>query len=170
MKKPIKPIIGAVALICAAIGMVVTVSGSELAEANEPTPPIEEKVVSLTVRIRDAVAAQLKDRDAKIESDEFGLSWHPAIPKAGIALAVLGLIGGAKSRQARKESSVCDLGWWHWSRCARMASLDERSWSNPVYCYRFYCSEINWLRSIVLKPTHSKQGGGRHSVACFESS
>ncbi|MDA7888613.1 hypothetical protein N9A86_04470 [Akkermansiaceae bacterium] len=97
MKKTIKPIIGIIALACAAIGLILAVFGADIAESIEPTPPIEEKVADLTVKIKDAVVAKLKDRDALIESEELGFSWHTTIPKAGMALAVLGLIGGAMS-------------------------------------------------------------------------
>jgi hypothetical protein len=97
MKKPIKPIVGVVALLCAAIGLILAVFGADIAESIEPTPPIEEKVADLTVKIKDAVVSKLKDRDATLEREDSGFSWHTTIPKAGMALAVLGLIGGATS-------------------------------------------------------------------------
>jgi hypothetical protein len=97
MKKPVKPILGVLALCCAAIGLILAISGPDLAEAIEPTPPIEEKVADLTVKIKDAVVAKLKDRDAKIEGEEKGFSWHVVIPKIAMALTALGLVGGAAS-------------------------------------------------------------------------
>lgn len=97
MKKPVKPILGVMALVCAAIGLILSISGPDLAEAIEPTPPLEEKVADLTVKIKDAVVAKLKDREAKIEIEEKGFSWHETIPKVAMVLAVLGLVGGAAS-------------------------------------------------------------------------
>ena len=97
MKKHLKPIIGVISLVCASIGLVLAVFGADIAESIQPTPPIEEKVADLTVRIRDAVVAKLKDRDATIESAAPGQTWHTTIPKAGMAFAILGLIGGATS-------------------------------------------------------------------------
>lgn len=92
-----KPIIGIIALTFASIGLILAVFGEDIAESIEPTPPVEEKVADLTVKIKDAVTAKLKDRDAVIEREESGFSWHATIPKTGMALAVLSLIGGAIS-------------------------------------------------------------------------
>lgn len=97
MKNSIKPIVGIIALTCAAIGLVLAVFSSDIAESIEPTPPIEEEVANLSIKIKDAVIAKLKDRDAVIEKEAPGFSWHTTLPKAGMALAVLGLIGGATS-------------------------------------------------------------------------
>lgn len=97
MKHPGKPIIGVVALVCASIGLILAIFGPDIAAAIEPTPPIEEKVADLTVKVRDAVIAKLKDREATVPTEETGFSWHTTIPKVGMALAVLGLIGAATS-------------------------------------------------------------------------
>ncbi len=97
MKKTIKPLIGVTALVCASLGLILAVFGSDIAESIQPTPPIEEKVADLTVRIKDAVVAKLRDREATVSSVDRGFDWHSSVPKAGMALAVLGLIGGASS-------------------------------------------------------------------------
>jgi len=97
MKKPIKPIIGIIALTFAALGLILAIFGSDIAESIEPTPPVEEKVADLTVKIKDAVVAKLKDRNATIENVESKFSWHENILKAGMALAVLSIIGAATS-------------------------------------------------------------------------
>ena len=97
MKKSIKPIIGIIALTCATLGLILSLFGSDIAESIQPTPPIEEKVADLTIKIKNAVLAKLKDPDVTIESEESGFTWHTAIPKIGMALALLSLIGGATS-------------------------------------------------------------------------
>jgi hypothetical protein len=53
MKRPIKPIVGLIALIVAIIGLVGSIFGPDIAEWMQPTPPVEEKIADLTVRIKD---------------------------------------------------------------------------------------------------------------------
>jgi hypothetical protein len=97
MKKPIKPIIGVAALLIAIIGMATSIFGSDISEAIQPSPPIEEKVADLTVRVKDAVIAKLKDRDAVIAAPVRESDWHTRIPKLAMGLGMLGLIGAAAS-------------------------------------------------------------------------
>ena len=103
MKKHVKPILGILALVIASLGLLLAIIGADIAEAIEPTPPIEEKIADVTVRIKDAVLAKLKNREAVIAPQESSFSWHEALPKAGLGLAALGLIGGASS-YARGEN------------------------------------------------------------------
>jgi len=97
MKKPIKPIIGIAASVLAIIGLAVSIFGSDIAETIQPSPPIEEKVADLTVRVKDAVIAKLKDRDAVIATPVLEHDWHTTIPKFALGLGMFGLIGGAAS-------------------------------------------------------------------------
>lgn len=97
MKKPIKPIIGVAALVLAIMGLAASIFGSDIAEAIQPSPPIEEKIADLTVRVKDAVVAKLKDRDAVIASPVREHDWHTTIPKLAMGLGMLGLIGAAVS-------------------------------------------------------------------------
>ena len=97
MKKPIKPIIGVAALVIAIIGLAVSIFGSDVAEAIQPSQPIEEKVADLTVRVKDAVIAKMKDRDAVIAAPEREHDWHTTMPKFAMGLGMLGLIGAAVS-------------------------------------------------------------------------
>jgi len=98
MKRPlIKPVIGVIALIFASIGLILSVFGADIAESVQPSPPIEEKIADLTVKIKDAVVAKLKNQDIIPEREKSGTNWHTTIPKAGMGMAVLSLIGGAIS-------------------------------------------------------------------------
>lgn len=97
MKKPIKPILGIIALTAASLGLVLAIFAVDIAEAIDPTPPVEEKVADLAVKVKDAVIAKLKNRDAVVAPEERSFSWHETLPKTGLALAALGLIGGASS-------------------------------------------------------------------------
>ena len=103
MKRPIKPIIGVFALVLAIVGLAVSIFGSDIAEAIQPSPPIEEKVADLTVRVKDAVIAKLKNRDAVIATPVREHDWHATIPKCAMGLGMLGLIGAAAS-YSRGES------------------------------------------------------------------
>lgn len=105
MKKPIKPIIGVVALLLAIVGLTASIFGSDIAEAIQPSPPFEEKVADLTLRVKDAVIAKLKDRDAVIASPARERDWHTTLPKLAMGLGMLGLIGAAVS-YTRGESRV----------------------------------------------------------------
>ena len=97
MKKPIKPIIGVFAMVLAIIGLAASIFGSDIAETVQPSPPIEDKVADLTVRVKDAVIAKLKDRNAVIVSPVRERDWHTTIPKLAMGLGMLGLIGAAVS-------------------------------------------------------------------------
>ncbi len=97
MKKPVRPILGVIALACAAMGLILALFGSDLAEWIEPSAPVEEKVADIVVKIKDAVVAKLQDQDAVIPKEESGWSWHTAMPKLALAFAALGIIGGASS-------------------------------------------------------------------------
>ena len=97
MKKPIKPIIGVIALVLAIIALSVSIFGPDIAEAIQPSPPIEEKVADLMVRVKDAVIAKLKDRDAVIFAPVREQDWHTTIPKLAMGLGMLGLIGATVS-------------------------------------------------------------------------
>ncbi len=81
----------------AIIGMAASLFGSDIAEAIQPTPPIEERVAELTVRVKDAVVAKLKDRDAVIAAPTRERDLHTTIPKLAMGLGMLGLIGAAVS-------------------------------------------------------------------------
>lgn len=97
MKKSIKPIVGVTALVLAIIGLAASIFGPDIAEAIQPSPPIEEKVADLTVRVKDAVIAKLKDRDAVIAAPVREQDWHTTIPKLAMGLGMLGLIGAGVS-------------------------------------------------------------------------
>ena len=97
MKRLIKPIVGLIALIVAIIGLVGSIFGPDIAEWIQPTPPVEEKIADLTVRIKDAVIAKLKDRNATIIVKSREHDWHQTIPKLAMGLGMLGLIGASAS-------------------------------------------------------------------------
>jgi len=97
MKKPNKPIIGVLALALAIAGLIASIFGSEVAEAIQPSSPIEEKVADLTVRVKDAVIAKLRDREAVMAAPVRVHDWHTTIPKLAMGLGMLGLIGAAVS-------------------------------------------------------------------------
>jgi hypothetical protein len=97
MKRPVKPILGVIALVFAIVGLAVSIFAPDIAEAIQPSPPVEEKVADLTVRIKDAVVARLKDRDAVIAAPDRPHDWHVTIPKLAMGLGMLGLIGAAIS-------------------------------------------------------------------------
>ena len=95
---------GVLALVIASLGLLLAIIGADIAEAIEPTPPIEEKIADVTVRIKDTVLAKLKNREAVIAPQESSFSWHEALPKAGLVLAALGLMIGGASSYARGEN------------------------------------------------------------------
>jgi len=97
MKKPIRPFVGVVALIIAIVGLAGSIFGPDLAEWIQPTPPVEAKIADLTVRVRDAVIAKLKDRNATIPIADRKHDWHETIPKIAMGLGMLGLIGASVS-------------------------------------------------------------------------
>ncbi len=97
MKKPIKPVIGVLALVFAIVGLAASIFGYDVAEAIQPSPPVEEKVANLTVRVKDAIIAKLRDRDAVIATPVREHDWHITIPKLAMGLGMLGLIGAAVS-------------------------------------------------------------------------
>jgi len=97
MKRPITPIVGIAGLVIAILGLVASIFGSDIAEAIQPSPPIEEKIADLTVRVKDAVIAKLKDRDSVLAVQDHGRDWHTTIPKLAIGLGMFGLIAAAIS-------------------------------------------------------------------------
>lgn len=97
MKRPIKPIVGIIALIIAIIGLAASIFGSDIAEAIQPSPPIEEKIADLTIRVKDAVIAKLKDRNSVIAVQDRAPDWHTTIPKLAMGLGMFGLIAAAIS-------------------------------------------------------------------------
>ncbi len=88
---------GVLALALAIVGLVTSIFGSEIAEAIQPSPPIEEKVADLAVRVKDAVIAKLKDRNAVVAAPDRGHDLHQTIPKLAMGLGMLGLIGATVS-------------------------------------------------------------------------
>lgn len=97
MKKLRKPIIGIVALVVAIIGLAASIFGSDIAEAIQPSPPIEEKLADFTVRLKDTVVAKLKNQDAVNAAPVRERDWHTTIPKVAMGLGMLGLICAAVS-------------------------------------------------------------------------
>lgn len=112
MKKSVKPVIGVAALVLAILGLILSIFGSDIAEAIQPSPPIEEKVADLTVRVKDAVIAKLKDRTAVIADPEKNHDWHSTLPKLALAFGVLGLTGAATSytRGERRSFAISAAG------------------------------------------------------------
>lgn len=97
MKRPITPVIGIIALAIAILGLVGSIFGSDIAEAIQPSPPIEEKIADLTVRVKDAVIAKLRDRHSVLAVQDHGHNWHSTMPKLAMGLGMLGLIAAAIS-------------------------------------------------------------------------
>lgn len=97
MKKLIKPIVGIIALVLAVLGLIASIFGPDIAEAIQPTPPIEEKVADLVVSVQDALIAKLKDHDAVLVTPDRAHDWHTRIAKVAMGLGVIGLIGAAVS-------------------------------------------------------------------------
>lgn len=97
MENAVKPIIGVFALVLAIIGLAASIFGSDVAEAIQPSPPMEEQVADLTLRVKDAVMAKLKNPDAAIAAPVREHDWHTTIPKVAMGLGMLGLIGAAVS-------------------------------------------------------------------------
>ena len=95
MKKPIRPTLGILALLLAILGLVASIFGSDIAEKIQPTPPVEEKVADLVIKVKDAVVAKLKNRDAVIVAPE--RDWHVIMYKTAMGLGMLSLIAAAIS-------------------------------------------------------------------------
>jgi len=143
MKKPINPIIGVAALVFAIMGLAASIFGSDIAEAIQPSPPIEERVADLTVRVKDAVIAKLKDRNAVIAAPVREHDWHTTIPKLAMGLGMLGLIGSAVS-YTRGESrafavSAAGLGVVALAWQAMMISL------GAILIIVIIFAVLNWL-------------------------
>jgi hypothetical protein len=76
----------------------------------QPTPPVEEKIADLTVRIKDAVIAKLKDRNATIIVKNHEHDWHQTIPKLAMGLECLASSGHRfLTREVRIAPSRCLL-------------------------------------------------------------
>jgi hypothetical protein len=113
MKRPVRPVIGIIALIVAIIGVGTSVFSHEIAERIQPTPPTEEKIADFAVRVKDAVVAKLKDRDAAVVAAPKVYRWHTTIPRIALALGILGLIGASASylRGERRHFAVSAAGF-----------------------------------------------------------
>lgn len=112
MKRPVKPIIGILAVIAAIIGLITSVFDYEIAEAIQPSPPVEEKIADFAVRVKEAVVAKLKDKEAVIASGPQEMRWHATIPKVAQGLGILALITAAISyiRGERRQYAVSAAG------------------------------------------------------------
>jgi hypothetical protein len=104
MKK--KPAVGIIAFICGGLALIGAVFGPEIAERISPTPPVEEKIADTVVRVRDAVVAKLKDRNAKIAREESVPSLRVRVIQASLGLAVLGMIGAGVSYSRHEDRRV----------------------------------------------------------------
>lgn len=104
MKK--KPVIGIIAFVCGVLALVGAVFGPQAAEHISPTPPIEEKIADSVVRVRDAVVAKVKDRNAKIAGEESKTSLRIRVFEVSLGLAVLGVIGAGVSYSRREDRRV----------------------------------------------------------------
>jgi hypothetical protein len=104
MKKT--PICGIVAFACASLALVTAVFGPDIAERISPTPPVEEKIADTVVRVRDAVVARLKDRNAKIAHEEKKPSAHQRVFQLSLGLAVLGVISASVSYSRREDRRI----------------------------------------------------------------
>jgi hypothetical protein len=113
MKRPVKPFVGILALVVAIVGLVMSVFGFDIAEHLQPTPPVEEKIADFTVRVKDAVIAKLKNRDAIISTKAQAFSWHVTIPRIALGLGILGLVGASLSyiRGERRTYAVSAAGF-----------------------------------------------------------
>ena len=97
----------------AIVALVTSVFGLDIAEHLQPTPPVEEKIADFTVRVKDAVIAKLKNRDAVIHSKAQPYSWHATIPRIALGLGIFGLVGASFSyiRGERRTYAVSAAGF-----------------------------------------------------------
>jgi hypothetical protein len=104
MKK--KPLVGIMAFACAVLALVGAVFGPDIVERISPTPPAEEKIAGAAVRVRDAVVAKLKDRNAKIARQDSTVSLRYRVFQASLGFAVAGVIGAGVSYSRREDRRV----------------------------------------------------------------
>ena len=104
MKK--KPVIGIAALLCGILALIGAVFGPDLAERISPAPPVEEKIADTVVRVRDAVVAKLKDRDATIARGEEAPSLRFRVFQVSLGLAVAGVVGAGLSYSRRENRRI----------------------------------------------------------------
>jgi len=94
---------GMAAFVCAALALVGAILGPQIAERFAPPAPVEEKVADAVVRMRDAVVAKLKDKNAKVAAAERSASLHARIMTWSLALGALGLITAGVSYVRREN-------------------------------------------------------------------
>lgn len=101
-----KPIIGFISFALGVLGLAGAVFGGELADRISPPPPVEEKIADSVVRVRDAVVAKLKDRNADIAHHEPAPSLRVRALQASLGFAILGVVGAGVSYARREDRRV----------------------------------------------------------------
>lgn len=104
MKKT--PFCGIVAFVCGVLALVGAVFGQHIAEAISPTPPAEEKIAETVVRVRDAVAAKVKDPKAKIARETSKRSLGGRVFEFSLGFAVLGIVGAGVAYSRREDDRI----------------------------------------------------------------